>query len=180
MWSPCKVPQGLKVSMAEAFDIPKEKIRVNPVAIGGDFGGKGAPIDEPICLFAGAAQRPAGENGDGISRGIYRRRAAPRRRDALKTGVKRDGTIVAHEMEAFLDAGAYGGFRPGAVIGGVAHARRLLSRQACADCTFRGSTPTIFPAARSARRANPRACSRRSRISIVSRAKSAWTRRHFA
>jgi len=40
----------------------------------------------------------------------------------LKTGVKRDGTIVAHEMEAYLDAGAYGGFRPGAVIGGVGHA----------------------------------------------------------
>jgi CO/xanthine dehydrogenase Mo-binding subunit len=39
----------------------------------------------------------------------------------LKTGVKRDGTIVAHEMEAFLDAGAYGGFRPGAVVGGIAH-----------------------------------------------------------
>jgi xanthine dehydrogenase molybdenum-binding subunit len=40
----------------------------------------------------------------------------------LKTGVKRDGTIVAHQMDAYLDAGAYGGFRPGAVVGGIAHA----------------------------------------------------------
>jgi len=40
----------------------------------------------------------------------------------LKTGVMRDGTIVAHQMEAFLDSGAYGGFRPGAVVGGIAHA----------------------------------------------------------
>ena len=43
MWSPNKVPHGLKESMSQAFGIPKEKIRVNPVAIGGDFGGKGAP-----------------------------------------------------------------------------------------------------------------------------------------
>ncbi len=122
MWSPCKVPQGLKQSMAQAFGIPKEKIRVNPVAIGGDFGGKGAPIDEPICYLLALRSRPAGEDGDGISRRIYRRRAAPRGVMRLKTGVKRDGTIVAHEMEAFLDAGAYGGFRPGAVVGGIAHA----------------------------------------------------------
>ena len=46
--------------MSEAFKIPKEKIRVNPVAIGGDFGGKGAPFDEPICLMLAHAHRPAG------------------------------------------------------------------------------------------------------------------------
>ena len=59
MWSPNKVPHGLKQSMAQAFGIPKEKIRVNPVSIGGDFGGKGAPIDEPICyLLALRSRRP--------------------------------------------------------------------------------------------------------------------------
>jgi CO/xanthine dehydrogenase Mo-binding subunit len=46
----------------------------------------------------------------------------------LRTGVKKDGTIVAHEMDAYLDSGAYGGFRPGAVVGGMS--RRLLSRPA--------------------------------------------------
>ena len=40
----------------------------------------------------------------------------------LKTGVKQDGTLVADQMDAYLDAGAYGGFRPGAVVGGIAHA----------------------------------------------------------
>ena len=122
MWSPCKVPQGLKSSMAAAFDIPKDKIRVNPVTIGGDFGGKGAPIDEPICyLLALRSGRPVKmvmEYREEFIAGAPRHAGVMR----LKTGVKRDGTIVAHEMEAFLDAGAYGGFRPGAVIGGVAHA----------------------------------------------------------
>ncbi|HEY7554069.1 MAG TPA: xanthine dehydrogenase family protein molybdopterin-binding subunit [Candidatus Binatia bacterium] len=122
MWSPNKVPHGLKESMSNAFGIEKEKIRVNPVAIGGDFGGKGAPIDEPICyLLALRTGRPVKmvmEYREELIAGAPRHAAVIQ----FKTGVKRDGTIVAHEMDAYLDAGAYGGFRPGAVVGGISHA----------------------------------------------------------
>jgi CO/xanthine dehydrogenase Mo-binding subunit len=122
MWSPNKVPHGLKQSISQAFGIPKEKIRVNPVAIGGDFGGKGAPIDEPICyLLAVRSGRPVKmvmEYREEFFAGAPRHAAIIK----LKTGVKRNGTIVAHQMDAYLDAGAYGGFRPGAVVGGIAHA----------------------------------------------------------
>ena len=122
MWSPNKAPQGLKESMGNAFKFAPEKIRVNPVAIGGDFGGKGAPIDEPICyLLALRTGRPVKmimEYREEFVAGAPRHAAVMR----LKTGVKRDGSIVAHQMDAFLDAGAYGGFRPGAVVGGIAHA----------------------------------------------------------
>ncbi|TMB65716.1 MAG: xanthine dehydrogenase family protein molybdopterin-binding subunit [Deltaproteobacteria bacterium] len=122
MWSPNKAPQGLKESMSAALNIPKEKIRVNPVVIGGDFGGKGAPIDEPICyLLALRTGRPVKmvmEYREEFVAGAPRHAAVIR----LKTGVKRDGTMVTHEMEAYLDSGAYGGFRPGAVVGGIAHA----------------------------------------------------------
>ena len=122
MWSPNKVPHGLKESISAALNIPKEKIRVNPVAIGGDFGGKGAPIDEPICcLLALRSGRPVKmimEYREEFLASAPRHAAVIR----LKTGVKRDGTILAHEMDAYLDSGAYGGFRPGAVVGGIAHA----------------------------------------------------------
>ena len=122
MWSPNKVPHGLKESMCNAFGIEKEKIRVNPVAIGGDFGGKGAPIDEPICyLLALRTGRPVKmvmEYREEFIAGAPRHAAVIQ----FKTGAKRDGTIVAHEMDAYLDAGAYGGFRPGAVVGGISHA----------------------------------------------------------
>jgi CO/xanthine dehydrogenase Mo-binding subunit len=122
MWSPNKVPHGLKQSMAQAFGIPKEKIRVNPVSIGGDFGGKGAPIDEPICyLLALRSGRPVKmvmEYREEFFAGAPRHAAILK----LKTGIKRDGTMIAHQMDAYLDAGAYGGFRPGAVVGGIAHA----------------------------------------------------------
>ena len=122
MWSPNKAPQGLRESMCNAFKIAPEKIRVNPVAIGGDFGGKGAPIDEPICyLLALRTGRPVKmimEYGEEFVAGAPRHAAVMK----LKTGVKGDGTIIAHQIDAFLDAGAYGGFRPGAVVGGIAHA----------------------------------------------------------
>lgn len=122
MWSPNKVPQGLRESMAHAFGIPKDSIRVNPVAIGGDFGGKGAPIDEPVCyLLAVRSGRPVKmvmEYREEFVAGAPRHAAVIN----LKTGVKRDGTIIAHTMDAYLDSGAYGGFRPGAVINGIAHA----------------------------------------------------------
>jgi CO/xanthine dehydrogenase Mo-binding subunit len=122
MWSPNKVPHGLKESMSQAFGIAKDKIRVNPVAIGGDFGGKGAPMDEPICyLLAARTGRPVKmvmEYREEFFAGAPRHAAILK----LKTGVKLDGRIVAHEMDAYLDAGAYGGFRPGAVVGGIAHA----------------------------------------------------------
>lgn len=122
MWSPNKVPHGLKESMAQAFGISRQKIRVNPVSIGGDFGGKGAPIDEPICyLLAVRSGRPVKmvmEYREEFFAGAPRHAAIIK----LKTGVKRNGTIIAHQMDAYLDAGAYGGFRPGAVVGGIAHA----------------------------------------------------------
>ncbi|MGE5854481.1 MAG: xanthine dehydrogenase family protein molybdopterin-binding subunit, partial [Deltaproteobacteria bacterium] len=122
MWSPNKAPQGLKESMCNAFKIAPERVCIHPVAIGGDFGGKGAPIDEPICyLLALRPGRPVKmimEYREEFIAGAPRHAAVLR----LKTGVKRDGTIVAHQMDAFLDAGAYGGFRPGAVVGGIAHA----------------------------------------------------------
>ena len=122
MWSPNKVPHGLKDSLSQAFGIAKEKIRVNPVSIGGDFGGKGAPIDEPVCyLLALRARRPVKmvmEYREEFFAGAPRHAVVMK----LKTAVKRDGTIVAHQMDAYLDAGAYGGFRPGAVVGGIAHA----------------------------------------------------------
>src|SRR5258706_6157574 len=143
MWSPCKVPQGLKSSMAAAFDLPKGKIRVNPVAIGGDFGGKGAPIDEPICyLLALRTGRPVKmvmEYREEFIAGAPRHAAVMR----LKTGVKRDGTIVAHEMEAYLDAGAYGGFRPRAGIGGVGHAGGCYRAEHARHSGSRGYTNNI-------------------------------------
>ena len=122
VWSPNKVPQGLKQSLSAALGIAKETIRVNPVAIGADFGGKGCPLDEPLCyalaLRTGRPVKMVMEYQEEFIAGAPRHAAIMH----VKTGVKRDGTILAHEMEGILDSGAYGGLRPSASIGGIAHA----------------------------------------------------------
>jgi carbon-monoxide dehydrogenase large subunit len=121
VWSPNKVPHGLKQSLSNALGISKGRIRVNPVSIGGDFGGKGAPMDEPLCYFlalrSGRPVKMVMEYQEEFMAGAPRHAAVMQ----VKTGVKRDGTMVAHQMEVILDSGAYGGIRPSATVGGAAH-----------------------------------------------------------
>ncbi len=119
IWSSSKAPHVLKESMADALKIPPERIRVNPVSIGGDFGGKGGALDEPIAYYlAQRSGRPVKmimDYQEEFMAGDPRHAAIFK----MKTGVKRDGTLVAHQMEAYFDSGAYGGLRPGASINGA-------------------------------------------------------------
>lgn len=127
VWSPNKVPHGLKETLAVTGKIAKENIRINPVSIGGDFGGKGAPMDEPICYFlarrTGKPVKMVMEYQEELSAGAPRHAAVI----DMRTGVKRDGRMVAHQARVILDSGAYGGFRPGAVVGGAAHGGALYN-----------------------------------------------------
>jgi CO/xanthine dehydrogenase Mo-binding subunit len=122
VWSSSKAPHTLKQSLSEALDIPKERIRVNPVAIGGDFGGKGGALDEPLCYFlalrSGRPVKMVMDYQEEFTAGAPRHAAIIK----MKTGAKRDGTLMAHQMDAYFDSGAYGGLRPGAAFQGALHA----------------------------------------------------------
>jgi len=119
IWSSSKAPHSVKKSMSEALNIPAERILVNPVAIGGDFGGKGGVLDEPVCYFlalkSGRPVKMVMDYQEEFMAGDPRHRAIFQ----MKTGVNRDGTLVAHRMDAYFDSGAYGGLRPGAIINGA-------------------------------------------------------------
>jgi CO/xanthine dehydrogenase Mo-binding subunit len=122
VWSSSKTPHVLRESLAAALKIPKERIRINPVSIGGDFGGKGGILDEPLCYFlalrSGRPVKMIMEYQEEFMAGAPRHAAVIQ----VKTGVKRDGSLVAHQMDAFFDSGAYGGHRPGPNFGGAGHA----------------------------------------------------------
>ncbi len=57
IWASCKAPFRVKSHLARQLDIPKEQIRVHIVAVGGDFGGKGALMDIPICYHLSKVSR---------------------------------------------------------------------------------------------------------------------------
>jgi CO/xanthine dehydrogenase Mo-binding subunit len=124
VWASSKVPYQVKEQLSVALGLPKERIRLNPVAIGGDYGGKGSPMDIPLAYFlavrTGRPVRMVMDYVEELTAGNPRHAAIIQ----LKTGVKRTGTIVAHQARVVFDSGAYGGFKPVPTVnlGGAAKA----------------------------------------------------------
>ncbi|MBI2305546.1 MAG: xanthine dehydrogenase family protein molybdopterin-binding subunit [Chloroflexi bacterium] len=109
VWTTTQAPFNIRSDLATILQMPLSQIRVVPLEVGGGFGGKLFTTLEPICLLlARKARRPVRMV---MSREeeflIARPRAAVTAR--LKTGVKRDGTLVAREGEFYFDTGAYQG-----------------------------------------------------------------------
>jgi CO/xanthine dehydrogenase Mo-binding subunit len=124
VWASSKVPYQVKEQLSAALGLPKECIRINPVAIGGDYGGKGSAMDIPLAYFlavrSGRPVRMVMDYIEEFTAGNPRHTAIIR----LKTGVKQDGAIVAHQAQVFFNSGAYGGFKPapGVNLGGASKA----------------------------------------------------------
>ena len=121
IWASCKVPYAIKQQLSAALGLPEERIRLNPVSIGGDFGGKGSPMNIPLTYFlavrTGRPVKMVMEWVDEFIAGNPRHAALIQ----MKTGVKQDGTLVAHQARVLFNSGAYGGFKPapGVNLGGA-------------------------------------------------------------
>lgn len=124
VWASCKAPFRLKEQLSQQLNLPKDHIRVHVIAVGGDFGGKGSLMDIPLCYhlakMAGRPVKMVMTYVEELTAGDPRHPSVVR----LKTGAKRDGTIVAREAEVIFNSGAYAAFKPGEVpnLGGATHA----------------------------------------------------------
>ncbi len=118
IWACSKVPYLIREQVANAVGIPREKLVVRPVYIGGDFGGKGDFMDIPVCYFlskkSGQPVKMVMDYGEEFLAGNPRHASIVK----VKTGAKRDGTLVAHHMEFIFDSGAYGAFKPNGLLNG--------------------------------------------------------------
>ena len=122
VWTNTKVPQNIRDDLAATVGIPRDDIVLHHSHIGGDFGGKGTPLDLPVCYFlARAAGRPVRMVADYIEEFMA---GSPRHatRTRLRTGVMRDGSIRAHHVRFFVNSGAYAAYKPAGVIGGAPRA----------------------------------------------------------
>ena len=118
VWSCNKSPYRLREQLSAAFDIPVENFQMHSPAVGGDFGGKGSPMDIPLCLeLSRRTGRPVR-----MTMRYTEELMAPAARHAstttIRIGVTRDGAIQAMDAHAIFNSGAYGGFRPGVNFGG--------------------------------------------------------------
>lgn len=115
VWIPTQAQFFIRQSIAEIFQWPLIKVRVIPTEIGGGFGGKMLPTVEPAAV---ALARKSGMPVQIVmSRAEDFQTANPRHPCHMryKTGVTRDGTIVAREIELVFGTGAFCG--NGLVIG---------------------------------------------------------------
>ncbi len=109
LWASTQGSFNTRSEVADVLGIEENRIKVIPVECGGGFGGKIRALCEPItALLARATHRPV--------RYVMTRREeleagmpAPQVIIRLKTGVKRDGTLMALEAETVLESGAFSG-----------------------------------------------------------------------
>ncbi len=103
-----QVPYHVRRIIAPIIGLPPRRIRVIKPRIGGGFGVKQEVLLEDICsLLTITTNRPVKLE---FSRAEEFRSSRSRHPQILrmKTGVKRDGTIVANQMTLLANTGAYG------------------------------------------------------------------------
>ena len=109
--------------LATALDMPMTDVRVIPLWLGGGFGGKLKSFLEPIAVLL------ARKAGKAVKITLTREEdfisTHPRAPFTfhLKTGVKKDGTLVAKEVEVVVDAGAYTDHTVGTAIHSISYAQ---------------------------------------------------------
>ncbi|MGN6719734.1 MAG: xanthine dehydrogenase family protein molybdopterin-binding subunit, partial [Candidatus Binatia bacterium] len=118
IWSCSKTPFAVRGQLANCIGIAKEKLVFHPTHIGGDFGGKGGFMDVPVAYFlskkSGQPVRMIMDYTEELTAGNPRHAALIK----IKTGVKKDGKIVAHHLDFLFDSGAYASMKPaGYLIG---------------------------------------------------------------
>jgi CO/xanthine dehydrogenase Mo-binding subunit len=119
-WSSTKSPFGTRADFAKAIGVSPGQISVHTVNVGGDFGAKSGAGELPVAYFlAKRAKRPVKIVM------TYTEELTAMNPDhytfiTIRTGVMRDGRMVARYLQAIHRSGAYAGMKPGrAIIGGA-------------------------------------------------------------
>jgi len=113
IWMPNAGPHMKAKPLANVLKIPLNKVRVRKISIGGAFGGRSeiSPADVICAFLARKAHRPV--------KIVYTReentiatRQAHSMTTKIKTGVDREGRVLAREIVCRMDGGAYSSTGP--------------------------------------------------------------------
>ncbi|MCA9405888.1 MAG: molybdopterin-dependent oxidoreductase [Candidatus Omnitrophica bacterium] len=114
LWSSSQAPFKCREALAKTLKMDLNDVRVIKLAVGGGFGGKleMLPMDFAACMLS----KKAGGLPVKICYDREEEFLASRRKHGMiyriKTGVKKDGTIVAMTGEVIADGGAYCSYGP--------------------------------------------------------------------
>ncbi len=113
VWMPNGGPHMKSKPLSNAFKIPLHKVKVRKIAIGGAFGGRSeiCPADYICSLLAKKTARPVK-----IQFTREENTIATRQGHAMitthKTGVDKNGRVLARETTCYMDGGAYSSTGP--------------------------------------------------------------------
>lgn len=106
VWSSSQAPHWLALELAWVFKLPISAVRVIVSTLGGGYGSKIDPSIEPVAaMLARKARRPVRLAFHRDEEFWTHTKHAARVR--LRTGVTRDGTLVAHQAMCWYNGGAY-------------------------------------------------------------------------
>src|SRR5262245_8529673 len=111
VWATTQNPFVVRTQLSNIFKVPIAKVRIIVPYLGGGYGGKVYPKIEPITVALGLKAKRAVRvvlSREEVFYTITKHAAVIR----MKTGVKKDGTLVARECEIHLDTGAYAEIGP--------------------------------------------------------------------
>jgi len=134
IWATNKSPYRLRAQLADCLELDPASIDIQPGPLGGDFGGKGSPMDIPLCAeLARLTGRPV--------KLVLRytedlTTTSPRHpsRIRVRAGCDANGQLTAVSIQALLNGGAYAGFKP------LANA----SLHGIDDCTMAYHVPELY------------------------------------
>jgi CO/xanthine dehydrogenase Mo-binding subunit len=112
VWTGTQTPFNLRADLAVAFGLDEELVRVIAIQMGGSFGAKTFVRHEgPLAALARKAGRPVKVVLDRTEEFVTLNRHPSVIR--VRLGAKRDGTLVAKELDCWVDTGAYADCGPG-------------------------------------------------------------------
>jgi putative selenate reductase molybdopterin-binding subunit len=103
-----QVPFHARRMLAPVLGLPPKRIRVIKPRIGGGFGGKQEVLIEDVAAHLTIATGRPVLFEYSRAEEFFASRSRHPMRFHMKTGLKRDGTITANQMEVLSDTGAYG------------------------------------------------------------------------
>ena len=111
VWATVQNPFVIRDLLAEIFHLPLSKVRVISLNLGGGYGSKLYPKLEPLAAaLAHKTKRPVAIT---LTREeVFQTLTKHAARIYLKTGVRKDGRILARQCRIYLDTGAYAEIGP--------------------------------------------------------------------
>ena len=111
VWASVKNPFGVRSQLSKALGLPEERIRMNVVNVGGEFGGKGDGVDLTVAYFlAQKAGKPV-KIVNTYAEELSASNPAHPTVITIRSGVTRDGRIVARSTRALHASGGYGALK---------------------------------------------------------------------